>query len=78
MSGSTIKNSKEVAPALEAGRDEARDGSFCGGLLDRLLWWMDLARQRRQLQRLDDHMLRDLGISRAEVEREAGKPFWRY
>jgi len=34
-------------------------------------------RQRQALMRLDDHLLKDIGITRAEVEQEAGKPFWR-
>jgi uncharacterized protein YjiS (DUF1127 family) len=38
---------------------------------------LERARQRRQLQSLNDHMLKDLGLSRADVEGEAGKPFWR-
>ncbi|MGK9236672.1 DUF1127 domain-containing protein [Inquilinus limosus] len=35
------------------------------------------ARQRRMLESLDDHQLRDLGLSRAEALREARRPFWR-
>ncbi|MGK9170649.1 DUF1127 domain-containing protein [Inquilinus limosus] len=35
------------------------------------------ARQRRVLEALDDHQLRDLGLSRAEALREAWRPFWR-
>lgn len=36
---------------------------------------MDAAyRQRRQLQRLDDRMLQDIGITRADVEREMRAP----
>jgi uncharacterized protein YjiS (DUF1127 family) len=34
-------------------------------------------RERRALDRLDDAMLRDIGISRADVELEVSKPFWR-
>ncbi len=33
-------------------------------------------RERRALGRLDDAMLRDIGISRADVELEVSKPFW--
>ena len=29
------------------------------------------------LVRLDHHMLRDIGLTRADVERELMKPFWR-
>lgn len=32
---------------------------------------------RRQLLRLDRHLLDDIGISRSDAEHEAGKPFWR-
>ncbi len=33
--------------------------------------------QRRQLIEMEDSQLLDMGISRAEAEREARKPFWR-
>ena len=33
-------------------------------------------RQRRALARLDDKMLKDIGISRAEATREAQRPIW--
>jgi uncharacterized protein YjiS (DUF1127 family) len=45
-------------------------------LLIRVLFWRDTARQRGDLRRLDDRMLRDIGLSRADVEREAMRPFW--
>jgi uncharacterized protein YjiS (DUF1127 family) len=35
------------------------------------------ARQRRDLAALSDHALRDIGLSRADVELEIGKPFWK-
>ncbi|MGH6896953.1 MAG: DUF1127 domain-containing protein [Geminicoccaceae bacterium] len=41
-----------------------------------LLLWHERARQRRHLQYLSDHMLRDIGLSRADVLAEADKPFW--
>ena len=44
--------------------------------LARLLHWHELARQRRALLALNDNMLRDIGICRAEAEREASRPFW--
>ena len=39
-------------------------------------WW-DLARQRHDLASLDDRALHDIGLSRADVEGEISKPFWR-
>ena len=35
------------------------------------------SRQRRALARLDDTLLRDIGLTRRDVVREVGKPFWR-
>jgi uncharacterized protein YjiS (DUF1127 family) len=45
--------------------------------LDQLLEWQDRARQRHQLASLESHILKDLGLSRADVVRETDKPFWR-
>ncbi len=39
--------------------------------------WRERARSRQALLRLDDHMLRDLGISRAMAEFKGSQPFWR-
>ena len=44
---------------------------------EQALSWLERARQRRQLRELGDHMLKDIGLSRADVEAEAAKPFWR-
>jgi uncharacterized protein YjiS (DUF1127 family) len=48
-----------------------------GRAVDLILGWHERVRQRRHLRSLDDYMLRDIGLSRADVEGEAGKPFWR-
>lgn len=44
---------------------------------DTLLDWQDRARQRHRLGEMDDHLLRDIGLSRADLEHESAKPFWR-
>lgn len=44
--------------------------------VDILLEWYERSRQRRQLLSLDDQLLKDIGISRADAEVEASKPFW--
>ena len=39
--------------------------------------WRRRLRERDQLGRLDDRMLKDIGITRAEALRLSDKPFWR-
>ncbi|MER2581179.1 MAG: DUF1127 domain-containing protein [Candidatus Competibacter sp.] len=45
--------------------------------LARLWEWYEVYCQRRALLSLDDAMLKDIGISRADALREGNKPFWR-
>ncbi|NJM92094.1 MAG: DUF1127 domain-containing protein [Rhodospirillaceae bacterium] len=39
--------------------------------------WKERSRQRRELATLGDAILKDLGLSRADVESECRKHFWR-
>ena len=39
--------------------------------------WRDRVRMRRRLSRMDNHLLRDIGLSRLDAKREINKPFWR-
>lgn len=45
-------------------------------LLDRLLSWFEVARQRRQLATFDDRMLSDIGVGRADAWQEIHRHFW--
>ncbi|QFS82701.1 hypothetical protein FIU97_07805 [Roseivivax sp. THAF40] len=38
--------------------------------------WSERARTRHHLGQLDDHLLRDIGVSRSSAEAEARRPFW--
>lgn len=38
--------------------------------------WHALYRQRQQLASLSDGMLKDIGLSRADIEPEVSRPFW--
>ena len=46
----------------------------------RLLSWVlaadAQARSRRALARIDDHILRDIGLTRQEADAEAARPGW--
>ena len=43
---------------------------------DTTAMWRARLRQRRELQELSDHVLKDIGISRCDVFRESTKYFW--
>ncbi|MCH7888133.1 MAG: DUF1127 domain-containing protein [Proteobacteria bacterium] len=62
------------APAWDALRG-LRAGAI--GVFEILLQWQQRASQRSHFAALDDHRLKDMGLSRADVAREASKPFWR-
>ena len=38
--------------------------------------WLSRWRERRELLRLDGHMLEDIGIDRRTAEEMAARPFW--
>ena len=42
----------------------------------RILAASDLTRSRHGLRRLDDHLLRDIGLTRSEAVAEASRPAW--
>ena len=52
-------------------------GDWLVRVTDALLAWQYRAHERSHLMTLDDRMLRDIGLARADVENEAAKPFWR-
>ena len=46
-------------------------------VFDTLLLWIERTQQRRALARLNDHLLADIGLGRADVAHECDKPGWR-
>ncbi|MFR0688091.1 DUF1127 domain-containing protein [Enterobacterales bacterium AE_CKDN230030158-1A_HGKHYDSX7] len=44
--------------------------------LQRVLHWHELARQRRELAAMSDEALKDIGLSRADIQQEVERPFW--
>lgn len=69
------------SPAVDASRSAldviAHLARLPLAILETLLVWQERDRQRRHLATLDDRLLRDIGISRADAAREAAVPFWR-
>jgi uncharacterized protein YjiS (DUF1127 family) len=50
---------------------------FAARVLEKLGRWRRRAQDRARLAALDDRMLSDIGISRAEAEFLGNRPFWR-
>jgi uncharacterized protein YjiS (DUF1127 family) len=59
-------------PALVAAVDAGLER-----VVDTLFAWQQRRADRLRLQSMDDYMLQDIGLSRADIEVEASKPFWR-
>jgi uncharacterized protein YjiS (DUF1127 family) len=67
LRASTSAASTRVAAYLLAARRMAH-----------MVWlWHSRTESRRALSMLSDHVLRDIGLTRADVDREVMKPFWR-
>ena len=45
--------------------------------VDLVLTWQARARSRRELASMDEHTLKDIGVTRLDVVMEVDKPFWR-
>ncbi len=43
---------------------------------DFIFEWRARATERDVMRSLDDRMLRDVGLTRVDIERELSKPFW--
>ena len=46
-------------------------------LFNRINDWAERRRTRNHLYQMPDYILHDIGVSRADVETEYQKPFWR-
>lgn len=63
--------------AYQGAVGRVRRSGGMSGLLVHLSGWYDRVASRNQLVNLDDRMLRDIGLTRADVDQELSKPFWR-
>lgn len=61
---------------LGAGFSNGAAGRHRGGVIDTLREWQNRARSRAALKSLDDRMLKDMGLTIVDVDRETSKPFW--
>jgi uncharacterized protein YjiS (DUF1127 family) len=67
-----------ISPTSSARRPSARWlGRIAATVFARLLRWQERAEERHALEALNEHMLKDIGVSRSDAIAEARKPFWR-
>ena len=76
MSTSSLHAGSNV-PYVASGHATRASAGVLVRAADTLLGWIQRDRDRRALHNLDDRLLRDIGVTRVELEAEAGKPFWR-
>lgn len=62
------------APRLSV---QAKFAALLSAMVATLRLWVGRRHDRRAMLRLDDHMLRDIGLDRFAAERMAARPFWR-
>lgn len=53
-----------------------RRGGWLAGAVRLIVLWIETAKGRRALARLDARLLRDIGIDPYDAAREARRPFW--
>jgi uncharacterized protein YjiS (DUF1127 family) len=52
-------------------------GGLLGAAVNLVLRWQERAQGRAQIRRLDNRMLKDIGLNRVDALREGDKPFWK-
>ena len=73
---STLPRSPYVDLLSSGHRAPSRQVSRVSAVVDRVFLWQERMTQRRHMRGLSDHELKDIGLSRADIEQEESKPFW--
>ncbi len=68
--------SPELIPSDRAPFNLGRLAQVAADAFERVRAMRLAANQRRELLTLDDRTLRDIGVSRLDIDREAGRHFW--
>ncbi|WP_290895274.1 DUF1127 domain-containing protein [Hoeflea sp.] len=78
MNGDSISAGAHLARSSDAGTAAPAEAVFVTvrPVIRAMARWMERRRQRKQLSQLDDHLLRDIGITPVEARREASRWFF--
>lgn len=77
MSAILPSNNVEIKLSQHLAACEKNNSYNLKGAVKSVLHWFEVSKQRKQLARLDDRMLKDIGLNRAEIQSEITKPFWK-
>ena len=72
-----MSQSVSIKAPVRAGSIVAAGQTALSSLAGMTTIWLNRRQGRQDLRELDDRLLADVGISREDALREAGKPFWR-
>ena len=76
MSSTTYTTASQSARPAAKGFAQLLVSVFAG-IWNALIVWQSRISDRSHLQELPDHMLKDMGLTRSDANRESAKPFWR-
>jgi len=71
-----MKGQKGYVLILKTPSNDASSGHWWSSLIQRIDRWRTLHYQRQQLASLSDDALKDIGVSRADIQQEIEQPFW--
>ena len=77
LSRATSRSLDRIPPETQWQASPHRLRGFLGGVRAVLREWRRRKNGRLELARLDERMLRDIGLTRGDADREINKPIWR-
>jgi uncharacterized protein YjiS (DUF1127 family) len=77
---STLHNAHPMigffASVFSRGAEDRSQPSLFRRMLNVVMTWQNRATMRHHLLNMNEHMLKDIGLSRADAQREANKHVW--
>ncbi len=71
-----VPTAPRIKAALQHGHNIPTLAVILIGIADCITLWSHRTRSRRQLKDMPYHRLDDIGVTAAEAQSEAAKPFW--
>ena len=72
-----IENNVEMNLSQHLPTCEKIENFSIKSLMLKVSYWKAVSKQRKQLARLDERLLNDVGLTKEQVRLEVSKPFWK-